>query len=91
MGKIVSLPPRHTVDEIFDEVRQVRANLEAMQEQLDRFVAQPQPERTWLTIEEAAALLHRTPQAIRFRCRRGLGVKIAGKWRISREQLFSQN
>jgi hypothetical protein len=45
----------------------------------------------WLTIGEAAALLHRSPQAVRFRCRRGLGVKIRGQWRISREQLPSQN
>jgi hypothetical protein len=82
MGKIVTLPGRHTLDEIFDEIVAVRTLLE-------RLIDRPSPPQEWLTIQQAAALLHRTPQAIRFRCRRGLGVKVQGKWRISRDQLFS--
>ena len=97
MGKIVSLPARHTVDEIFDEVAKVRANLEAMQEQLERFVAQPQPPRTWVTIaywnaedppEEverriAAACLRYEIVPSRLEGRLFLGNKITGSQRIA--------
>jgi hypothetical protein len=65
--------------------------IEDLRALVEQMVVQPQPTREWLTIEQAAALVHRSPQAIRLRCRNGLGVKIAGKWRISRDQLFSQN
>jgi hypothetical protein len=80
----VTFPRERTLEHLFTELAAVRALLE-------RLVVQPQPAREWLTIEQAASLLGRSPQAVRFRCRRGLGVKISGKWRISRDQLFSQN
>jgi hypothetical protein len=80
---VIALPDQPvTLGDVLAEVRGVR-------ELLEQLVSVPSGSRQWLTVEQAAALLHRTPQAIRFRCRNGLGVKIRGKWRISRDQLFS--
>jgi len=68
MGRIVSLPPRHTLDEVFDALAEIRALIEQL-------IVQPPSVREWLSVDQAAVLLHRTPQAVRFRCRNGLGVK----------------
>ena len=45
--------PSHSIDDIFAELSRLRQLVE-------RLVVQPAPEREWLTIEKAAALLHRT-------------------------------
>lgn len=45
------------------------AELAAIRELLEQLVLAPSPERTWLSIDEAAALIHRTPAAVRLRCR----------------------
>lgn len=75
---IIELPaPSVTLADLATELRSVR-------ELLEQLVSQPQP-RTWVTIDEAAALLHRTPQAIRARCRsRRIGIKIGRSWRIDK-------
>jgi hypothetical protein len=75
----------HTIEDVYEEVT-------ALRELVERLVQPAAPEREWLSIEEAATLLCRSPQAVRARCRsRKIGAKIAGKWRIPRDQLFSQN
>src|ERR1700722_7305540 len=55
-------------------------------------VSPPSPERSWLSIEEASALINRTPAAVRLRCRvKKIGIKVNGKWRVDRARLLSQN
>jgi hypothetical protein len=76
---------QRTIDEVYDAVT-------ALTELVERLVQPAARAREWLSVEEAAALLCRSPQAVRARCRtRKIGAKIAGKWRIPRDQLFSQN
>jgi len=73
--------------------------LEALDAKVDRLIAlveqavsAPLPERTWLSIDEAAALINRTPQAVRLRCRvNRIGQKVNGEWRVDRGRLLSQN
>jgi hypothetical protein len=83
-NNIVSLPARPVT------LAAIMAELLVQREMIERLVAQPQPVREWVTVDEAAALVHRTPQAIRARCRsRRIGIKIGRSWRIDRAQLFS--
>jgi hypothetical protein len=47
-----------------------------------------QPPRTWVTVDEAAALSGFTPQCIRGWCRaHRIGVFVRGQWRVDRAQL----
>lgn len=81
---LAAVQGHHTLDELFAEVR-------AMRELLERLLPAA-PAREWLTVEQAAGLLHRTPAAVRARCRmRGIGVKVRGAWRIDKAALLSQN
>jgi hypothetical protein len=72
-SNVISLPSGPvTLDDVLAEVRSLRALVE-------RLVAQPQPERAWVTVSEAASLTFRSEGAIRKRCRtHGIGVRIAG-------------
>ncbi len=48
-------------------------------------------QRELLTVEQAALLVHRSPQAIRHRCRRRLiGTKVRGQWFIDRASLLAK-
>lgn len=74
----------HTLDDLFEEVRQLR-------EFVERLITQPRPERAWVTVSEAASLTFRSEAAIRKRCRtHGIGVRIAGRWRVDRTRLVTQ-
>ena len=80
----MSVAARHitTIDDVLAEVRELRALVE-------RLVLQPVP-REWLSVEEAARLAGRSPQAIRARCRRrGIDVKINNIWHIDRSAIFA--
>lgn len=74
--------PSRSIDDLFEELSRLR-------ELVERLV-QPEAQRQWLTVDEAALLVHRTPQAVRYRCRsHRIGIKIGRSWRIDRAQLFS--
>ena len=73
------------------------ATLEAKVDRLVALVEQlvvrprPPPERAWVTVDEAAALVGRTPAAVRKRCRASkIGHKVDGAWRIDRARLVAQ-
>ena len=82
--------PSVDVGRALEALRMEVAELRALIEQL--VVSPPPPERTWLSIDEAAALVNRTPQAVRLRCRvNKIGHKLNGEWRVDRARLLSQN
>lgn len=73
--------------------------LETLEAKVDRLVAlveqlvvpPPSPERSWVTVDEAAALIGRTAAAVRKRCRASkIGHKVDGAWRIDRARLVAQ-
>lgn len=81
----------HTIiDDVLEEVRSLRKEMRSMRDLIERVVVPAPVEREWLTVEEAAQLIHRTAQAVRARCRtrKKLGVKVDGSWQIDRAQLF---
>jgi hypothetical protein len=82
LDNVVPLPGSRsaTLVDIWEELKRLR-------ELVEQLVLARSDSRQWLTVDEAATLLHRTPQAVRFRCRQGLGVKVQGQWRIRRDQL----
>jgi hypothetical protein len=68
----------------------VHSEIVALRELVEQLVSTPSPERSWLSIEEAAALVNRTPQAVRLRCRvNKIGLKVDGVWRVDRAKLLS--
>jgi hypothetical protein len=69
----------------------VHAEIVELRELVERLVvAPPSSERSWLSIDEAAALVNRTPQAVRLRCRiNKIGLKVNGVWRVDRARLLS--
>ena len=68
-----------TLADVHAEVRELRA-------MIARLLPKP---REWITCEEAARLVGRTPAAIRARCRvRPIGVKVDGTWRVDRVALL---
>lgn len=88
----------HTASVIRPSV-DVGCALEALTAKVDRLtalveqlvVSPPSPERSWVSIEEAAALIHRTPAAVRKRCRLNkIGLKVDGAWRVDRARLVTQ-
>jgi len=67
------------------------AELAAIRELLEKLVLAPSPERSWVTVDEAAALIGRTSAAVRKRCRLNkIGLKVDGEWRVDRARLVSQ-
>jgi hypothetical protein len=59
------------------------AELRRLRELVERLASQPQPERAWVTVSEAASLIFRTEAAIRKRCRtHGIGVRVRGRWQV---------
>jgi hypothetical protein len=84
--------PRPSVD-VGCELAAMNAKIDkltALVEQL--VVSPPSPERDWLSIDQAAELVGRTPQAVRLRCRvNKIGHKLNGEWRVDRARLLSQN
>ena len=73
-----------TLESVHAEIVELRELVEQL------VVAPPSSERSWLSIEEAAALVNRTPQAIRARCRTSkIGHKVHGVWRVDRARLLS--
>lgn len=73
-----------TLESLHDEVVAIR-------ELLEQLVLSPSPERTWVSIDEAAALTNRTPAAVRKRCRvNKIGLKVDGAWRVDRARLVTQ-
>lgn len=73
--------------------------LEVMSAKIDRLtalveqlvVSPPSPEQSWVSVDEAATLISRTPQAVRKRCRANkIGLKVDGAWRVNRARLVSQ-
>ena len=68
-----------TIADVHAEVRELRA-------MIARLLPKP---REWITCEEAARLVGRTPAAIRARCRvRPIGVKADGIWKVDRAALL---
>jgi hypothetical protein len=69
----------------------VHAEIVELRELVERLVvAPPSSEPSWLSIDEAAALVNRTPQAVRLRCRiNKIGLKVNGVWRVDRARLLS--
>jgi hypothetical protein len=64
MADVIQFPSEdrelhEALDRIFAEVRELRALIE-------QFVDRPPSVREWLSVDQAAVLLHRTPQACVF-------------------------
>jgi hypothetical protein len=79
----------HAAPEPVITLESVHAEIVALRELVEQLVSAPS-ERTWLSIEEAAALVNRTPQAVRLRCRvNKIGHKLNGVWRVDRAKLLS--
>ena len=78
-----------TLADVLEEVRRQRDEVRQLRELVERLLPAP-AECEFLTISEAAALVHRSEQAIRARCRRGLiGAKVRGTWHIDKTELLS--
>jgi hypothetical protein len=69
----------------------VLSEIVALRELVERLVvAPPSPERGWVTVDEAAALIGRTPAAVRKQCRiNKIGLKVDGVWRVDRARLVT--
>ena len=82
--------PRPSID-VGCELAAMRAEIAALRELVEQLVVSPPPpERDWLSIDQAAELVNRTPQAVRARCRANrIGHKVQGVWRVDRARLLS--
>lgn len=69
----------------------VHAEIVALRELVEQLVSAPSSGRSWVSIEEAAARVNLTPQAVRKRCRTNkMGLKVDGTWRVDLARLVSQ-
>jgi hypothetical protein len=73
-----------TLEGVYSEVVAVREQLD----RIERLLLPASAPRQWLTIEEAAALVARSPQAVTGWCRSyHIGTRIRGRWRVDRGHL----
>jgi len=82
-----------TLDDVFAELAATNAKIDRLTALVEQTVVSPppSPEQGWVSVEQAAALIGRTPQAVRKRCRSNkIGLKIDGAWRVDPARLVSQ-
>jgi hypothetical protein len=71
-----------------EEVRALHDKLDALSDLIQRVVLPTLPPREYLSIEEAARLTARSPQAVCGWCRtHRIGVKVGKAWRVDRAHL----
>jgi hypothetical protein len=70
----------------------MRAEIAELRALIEQPVVSPPSERGWVSVDEAAVLIRRSPQAVRKRGRvNKIGLKVNGEWRVDRARLLSQN
>jgi hypothetical protein len=73
--------PEPSLHDVLDAVEQLRGLVE-------RSLSPSSPPREWLSIEEAATLVGRSPQCVRGWCRiYKVGVRVRGQWQVDRRCL----
>ena len=66
----------------------LEAKVDRLTTLVEQLVSAPSSGRSWVSIEEAAARVNLTPQAVRKRCRTNkIGLKVDGAWRVDLARL----